>query len=123
MESFSPYTLSKIDLECLICPCCHDSPKESKTETWIYHTNGGEKHPIHKKCASIWADTKSTCMSCLVQVDTSLFERDRPLIERIWKILCPSRSEISRIMLICIATLLLRGKIRINEIFILSIGL
>lgn len=68
--------------------CYTDFSEEDSQQSWIAHTHGGEKHPIHLTCARSWAANQikqgasTSCMTCQKPIFKSDFDNFHPLRKR-----------------------------------------
>ena len=83
VQSFSSYFLQQAFQNEITCPYCLEKAEEDNSEEWVAHSNGGDLHPIHRKCAAIWAKAHEICMSCRAPLDTSYILPGR--VTSIWE--------------------------------------
>lgn len=87
VESFSTYYFFKALRLNEMCSMCLETAKEDISKGWVAHSNGGVLHPIHEKCAAIWAGISDTCMICRAPVDNSFFVSKSTTWEKIGEFL------------------------------------
>lgn len=67
-----------------LCGICKDP---LSTGTVIAHNNGGEKHPLHKRCLIDWSKFNPSCPCCRAPIDAdSLLSWKDKFIQRITEI-------------------------------------
>ena len=75
LQLYSTYPLSQALQNEITCPYCLEKAEEDNPEEWVAHSNGGDLHPVHRKCNAIWMESYTNCMTCRVEVDISSLEK------------------------------------------------
>lgn len=62
---------------------CYICFEDLRTDV-VCHTDGGDLHPVHRKCIRAWAETQQMCPVCMVRIDVnSLYSRNDRVISMI----------------------------------------